>query len=240
MNQYAFMVTSAINTKFGVYSADQRLEQTLQTIGSIRQRVPQARIIVVEMGAIELTASQLEAITSASDHVMSFNTDPAVVELFNSTDNWDVVKNVTEVMCFSQALSKLQNHTAELDGIQRIFKVSGRYTLNDGFDIERYQDADVATKIVVGASRPSQFPLQLPLVDRQYMSRLWSWPHCYTDQVIQVYNRGLVYMQERLFAGGYCDIEHMLYKFLDNTLVVEFDQVGIQGNLGPNGVAIKD
>jgi len=240
MNQYAFMVSSAINTKFGIFNSEQRLAQTLDTIQSIRDRVPGAKIILVEMGAIPLTQDQTDRLTNATDYILNFNNDPSVVELFNSTDNWDIVKNITEVMCFSRGLGQIVEHTDLLHNVQRIFKMSGRYTLSDEFDIGYYEQYSVQSHIVVSHRRNSQFPYNLTLVEKQFMSRLWSWPMSLTNEILEVYNQGLQYMEQRILAGGYCDIEHMLYKFLDHNKIIEKDAVGVCGNIGPNGAPVKD
>jgi hypothetical protein len=55
-----------------------------------------------------------------------------------------------------------------------------------------------------------------------------------------MYDRGLVYMGERLAQGGYVDIEHMLYKFLDPTKLIEKQILGLEGNIAPNGAAVQD
>lgn len=240
MNQYTFLVTSAMNTKFGVFDSAQRLTQTLATIDSIRQRVPTARIYLLEMAGLPLQEHQREQLLACVDHVMDFTTDPAVKELYQSTENWDIVKNVTEIMCFGNALRRLHTDTNQLQGSQRIFKLSGRYTLNDDFKIDYYDQYSTQSHIVVSRSRASQFPLHYTQVERQFMSRLWSWPYQLTDEIISVYDQGLNFIQERILAGGYVDIEHVLYKFLDHHKVIELDAVGVQGNIGPNGTAVKD
>lgn len=240
MNQYTFLVTSAMNTKFGVFDSAQRLTQTLATIDSIRQRVPTARIYLLEMAGLPLQDHQREQLLACVDHVIDFTTDPAVKELYQSTENWDIVKNVTEIMCFGNALRRLHTDTNQLQGSQRIFKLSGRYTLNDDFKIDYYDQYSTQSHIVVSRSRASQFPLHYTQVERQFMSRLWSWPHQLTDEIISVYDQGLNFVQERILAGGYVDIEHVLYKFLDHRKLIELDAVGVQGNIGPNGTAVKD
>jgi len=239
MSQYTFLITSAINTKFGVYNSDQRIQQTLNTVQSIRQRVPAARIILLEMSAISLTEQQKQQLLDAVDNILDFTTDPVVQQLYHSTENWDIVKNVTEVMCFNKALKQL-TQTNQLVDSQRIFKISGRYLLSDDFDIGYYDQYSVQSHIVVSKSRDSQFDFATTQIERQFMSRLWSWPTVLTAEIIESYDRGLVFMQERLFAGGYADIEHVLYKFLDHKKVIELDTVGIYGNIGPNGTLVKD
>ena len=231
------MVTSAINTKFGVYDTDTRLKQTLETVVSIKKYVPDARIILVECGAIPLTPVQETALEAEVDEIISYNDDEDVKAIFVS-DNWDVVKNTTEVMCFKRALEHCLEYKL-FDGIDRVFKMSGRYRLNDNFDIAQYVMAPES--IITTHKHASQFPHQVTLVEYQYMSRLWSWPANITQRIIdEVYDAGLNYMAERLSQGGYCDIEHMLYKFLPANLVLEVAKVGLEGNIGPNGATVSD
>lgn len=240
MSKYAFLVTSAINTKFGVYNKHERLGQTLGTMVSVRKHVPDAKLFVLEMAGVQIDEEQKEILRAVPHKLLDFTTDPAVVGLYNSTDNWDVVKSVTEVMCFIKTLTQLYHNTNELDGVERIFKISGRYELTDNFKEELYGLYSTKPYIVIGANRASQFPFSTTQVSRQYMSRLWSWPKDLTPEVIQAYEQGLEYMYERLAAGGYCDIEHMLYKFLPKEKVMEVPILGLKGNIAPNGVPIED
>jgi hypothetical protein len=231
------MVTSAINTKFGVYDTDTRLQQTLATVESIKKYAPGAKIILVECGAIPLTEAQETALNAEVNEIISYNDDEDVKAIFVS-DNWDVVKNTTEVMCFKRALEHCLEYNL-FDDIERVFKISGRYRLNDNFDPARYVLAP--DSIVTTHKHTSQFPHQVTLVEYQYMSRLWSWPANITQRIIdEVYDAGLNYMASRLSQGGYCDIEHMLYKFLPQDLVLEVNKVGLEGNIGPNGAAVSD
>ena len=240
MSKYSFIITSAINTKFGVYTKEQRLAQTLNTIKSIRKKVPEAKIILVEMAGLPLENDQLITLNQNVDHLIDFTSDPDVTNLYNSTNNWDIVKNVTEVSCFANALKKLYNDAGILSDCRRIFKISGRYTLNDNFDITLYDQYAIENRIIVSKKRTSQFPIETTQTKYQYMSRTWSWPASLTPEIITTYHNGLGFMAERLAAGGYIDIEHMLYRFLDENKVLELDQVGVEGNIGPNGTEVKD
>ena len=237
MTQHAFMITSAINTKFGVFNSDQRLQQTIDTINSITGRVPGAKVFLIEMAAIPLTERQRELLGALVDDIVDFNDDQDVKDIFNGSENWDWVKNATEVMCFQQAITRLRDK-GSFEGIDRVHKISGRYFLSDNFDLERYeQNPD---KIFVKQQMTSQFPHAVTLVDRQYMSRLWSWPVALTDEVIKAYEDGFVYIAERIAAGGYCDIEHMLFKFLPQQHIHEVAMTGVSGNIGPNGQRVDD
>lgn len=239
MNNYTVLVTSAINTKFGVFTGEQRIQQTLDTINSIKHHVPGCKIYLLEMTGIPLTEDQKQLLTSNITGLLDFTSDPDVVGLYDSTENWDIVKNVTEVMCFNKALKTLWDSN-QLQGVDRIFKVSGRYVLNDNFNIKFYDDYKNKTLVVIGAKKPSQFPYAVTLCQYQYMSRLWSWPAMLTPEIIVAYDQILNYMYERLAVGGYADIEHCLYKFLDQDKLIEIPTLGLEGNIAPNGVSIKD
>ena len=240
MSKNAVMITSAINSKFGVYPGDVRLEQTLATVASVKDRIPGAKIFLLEMTGVPLTNNQKNAISNAVDHLLDFTTDQNVTGLYNSTDNWDVVKNVTEVMCFGNALRALHKDANLIGEFDRIFKISGRYLLDERFDLGFYEDYKNKHCIVIGPKKESQFPYQVTQVEGQYMSRLWSWPASLTEEVIGFYDNALTYMYERLAAGGYVDIEHCLYKFLDPAKIINKSPLGITGALAPNGVPIKD
>jgi hypothetical protein len=237
--KHLFLMTSATNTKFGVFSAEERIEQMLATIASIRQRAPGARIIMFEMAGRPLTEDQSRILTAQVDNLLDFTGDDSVRGLYDSTDNWDVVKNVTEVMCFRKGLKTLLD-TEQLNDVDRIFKISGRYVLTDAFDIKFYEEYKTQPNIVVARRRTSQFPYAVTHVDAQFMSRLWSWPRPLTTEIAGAYDNILSYMYQRLAAGGYCDIEHGLYRFLDHNKVLEKDLVGITGNIGPNGARVED
>jgi hypothetical protein len=240
MSKFSFLVSSAINTKFGVYDSEQRLQQTIATIESIKQKVPDASIFLIEMGAIELTDRQRTQLQTHATTV-EFAKDVAVQNLYHSTDNWDVVKNVTEVMCFSKFLKSIAPSVREVDTADRVFKLSGRYVLNKNFNISDYEDTAVRNAIVVGRRKNSQFNTVVTGgVSQQFMSRLWSWPGRLTNEVSIVYDQMLVNMGDRIQSGGYIDIEHSLFKFLDHSQLIEKDMVGVSGNIGPNGLAVED
>jgi hypothetical protein len=231
----AFIITSALNTKFGVYKTEERLQQTLATAASVRNKVPDATLIAVEMAGVPPTEEQIRIMSEAFDQYIVLSHDTDVQGIYNSTDNWDVVKNTTEVLCFSRAMTQLKDQLLTFD---RVFKMSGRYTLSDDFDMAKFADT---SKIVVAKRRPTQFGAHITGgIVEQYMSRLWTWPGSMTGEVIKVYDSGFLYIAQRIYDGGYCDIEHMLFKFLPADKLIEVNRVGIQGNIAPNGIAVTD
>jgi hypothetical protein len=238
MIKHAFIVTSAVNSKFGVFNPQQRLDQTLDTIASIKSKIPDALIVVIECCGTPINPYQEELIRQKCDVFIDCSQDEDVQDLYDN-DNWDVVKNGTEIMVFSRVLAILKKENM-FNGINRIHKMSGRYILNELFDPDTYENSTVQDKIIIGTKYKSQFPPEITTVPFQYMARLWSWPTELLDEVIDVYKDSFVFFAERLSAGGYVDIEHVLAKFLNPAHVHEIQNLGVEGQIAPNGSAIKN
>jgi hypothetical protein len=236
MIRHGFVVTSAINSKFGVYSPVERMEQTLMTLRNVKERVPGCKIIVMECAGTPLTEEQSDTIEQNCDLLMDFSKDPDVLAIYQS-ENWDVVKNSTEIMCFGRTL-RMCLSDGDFNDCDRIHKMSGRYLLNDDFDLDVYEQNP--HRIIIGPKNASQFPLEFTGIELQYMARLWSWPQAITEQIVKVYEDSLTYIGERVSVGGYADIEHVLYKFLPKELVTEIPLLGVEGSIAPNGVPIKN
>jgi len=238
MIKHAFIVTSAINSKFGVFKPIERLQQTLATVASIRQRVPNSKIIIMECCGDPIRPEQENILRTNCDIFVDYSHDEEVQALYDN-DNWDVVKNGTEIMCFGRALAVLA-HEGMLKDCDRIHKMSGRYLLTNDFDPATYEDSTVVDKIVIGPKYKSQFPIEVTTVPLQYMARLWSWPNSRIDEVVEVYSDSFIFFAERMAAGGYVDIEHVLYKFLNPDHVHEVQNLGVEGQIAPTGAAIKN
>jgi len=239
MIKHCFVMTSAVNSKFGVYSPAARLQQTLTTITSIKSYIPDAKIIVMECTGTPLTDSQSDLLEERSDLLIDYSEDAEVQAIYNSTDNWDIVKNSTEILCFGKTL-RLCLEDGDFDGCDRIHKMSGRYILNSQFypTIPLYEQH--TDRIIIGEKYKSQFPPGVTGIDLQYMARLWSWPADITERIIKVYEDSLWYMADRVKQGGYADIEHVLYKFLPADLVTEIPVLGVEGSIAPNGQPIQN
>jgi len=229
-----FLITSAINTKFGVFSSSLRLGQTIQTIESIRDFLPEAKLVLLEMSAIPLDNEQKQVLKSKTDFLWEFYGNNYVQKVFQD-NRWSVVKNLTEIKCFQLALLRLLQDST-LDNIHRVYKISGRYRLNQSFDPKLH----VADKICISERRPSELPLEIPDIPFAYMSRLWSWPAEFTPIIEHTFSKGFNYVSQQIDKGLYCDIEHMLYKYLPENLVTFIEPIGVEGRLGPNGELVKD
>jgi len=236
----AFVITSALHTKFGVYNTGERLLQTIATIDSVEKYANPEKIIVLEMGGGgSLTEAEQTEFTSRCDLLMDYTKDQDVIALHNSTPNWDVVKNITETSRFAAFLQTCMADPTILEGIDRVFKISGRYILNEQFDLAQYEQAE--NKITFKARQPSQFkPETTGGVTQQYFSRLWSFDAKLLPHIAMAYMNMIKTIVTRINAGGYIDIEHSLFACMPKEFIIELNTVGVEGNLGPNGILVKD
>lgn len=235
-----FIITSALNTRFGVYDAATRLEQTIDTIASIEDRCPNANITLIEMAGEELKDDQRAILQPLVTNIFDFTHEKAVKDIYTGTDNWDVVKSLTELTCFGHALNMIA-HSDEYRGVDRFFKVSGRYVLNENFRLSDYTKPEYNNKIVFAKKRASQFdPKITGGVTSQYMSRCWSFPASELTNMHKQFTAMRLCMIDIIQKGGYLDIEHLLYLYTNAINILEVDTIGVQGLLGPNGYAVKD
>lgn len=233
-NKSLFVVSSAIHAKHGVYSTQERLQQTIATLESIRERVS-CDIIVLDGGSEHLTEDERKELNDHVDIFYSFVDEESVKEVQKSP-SWDIVKNLIEIIMFGSFFQSKQNDLREYD---RIFKMSGRYILNDNFNYNLHLNAK--DKIVIRGPYTSQFSSELTGgVSLQYMSRLWSFDSSLLPYVSNAYHDMFNHMMQRLTNNGYIDIEHLLFHHLEKDLIINPSIMGIQGNIAPNGVLISE
>lgn len=95
-----FVVSSAIHTRFGVYDAETRLNQTIETCKSIRARCD-ADIIVLDGGQERITQEERDILSPYIDRFYDFAEEPTVQEIQKAGgNNWDIVKNMIEIVMF--------------------------------------------------------------------------------------------------------------------------------------------
>jgi len=237
--KYGVFITSAINAKFSVYKPEERLQQTLETIASVRERIPNAVICLTDCGIPGLNDEQLELLTKDVDHFIDFSQDDNVLQIHNNIQVQDIVKNLTEMAVvrsfFTYALEE-----GWFDDCERIFKVSGRYNLTDRFSTADYENPIIGDKYVVSKRMLSQFAHGITGVDQQYMLRVYSFGANRQREFLMLLDDMIAHMQERVNSGGYIDIEHLWYKFLPRDSIIEFDRTGVRGHVAPNGTFIEN
>jgi hypothetical protein len=233
---YAFIVTSAVNSKFGKFSPAERLIDTEKTIQSIQERVPAADIVLVDMCGDPLTDDQKVRLAAQVTEIVDYSAVPDVQAIYQ-IPNHDIVKNLTEMLCFSSLL-----RSKNWKKYDRVFKISGRYQLTNKFNIEDYKT--VGNKIVFSGIHTSQFDPKItgnsPDSNYQFMSRLWSFSPSIIEKIADTYSAMVENMVQRINANGYIDIEHLLFKYMPPEYIHIKIPVGLTGGIAPNGVIVND
>jgi hypothetical protein len=133
------VITSKIhcsNNKFtysntrSIYSSEQRLNDTLKTIESIRRYIPNSKILLIDNSLF--TPSEYETLNKALDIFLHRN----------SISDIDFYTNICSYKAFGEISQIIQiNKFILLNNInfKNMFKISGRYLVNENFNIDSYK-----------------------------------------------------------------------------------------------------
>lgn len=237
--KYGVLVTSAANAKFSVYTPEERVEQTLKTIESVKERIPNAFICLSDCGIPGLTGELKDKLVNSVDRFVDLSKDPVVNWIATNITHQDTVKNLTELVVVGKFF-KVAKEQKWFNDCSRVFKVSGRYWLTDSFDISRYEQEDAKGKYVVSKKLLSQFDPALTGQSLQYMLRVYSFDIALLEDFIQRLSIMTKHMEDRVNSGKYIDIEHLFCKFLPKDLTLEIARTGVAGNIAPNGQFIEN
>lgn len=141
-----FLITSVINTGAvawsycatrSFYSPQERYEQTLQTIDSIRNLNDTSRIFLVECS--ELSPEMNETLKSKVDYYLQCvdDADVRAACLNSEKKGYGEAKKCLKAVEYLQANNILFN---------RLFKISGRYFLNSQFEKSRFSESTYTFK----------------------------------------------------------------------------------------------
>jgi hypothetical protein len=143
------LITSVINTPTtplsytqtrSVYTKEERFEQTKRTIATVKEKIPDSAIFLIECSQIDHEVQEY-----FRQHTDIF------VNLFD-TGNETIIQNVfskskalgegTMTICANKFL---QENNIQYDNL---FKISGRYSLTDRFDYEKFNNDKIVIKYI--------------------------------------------------------------------------------------------
>jgi len=212
-----FIVTSAIN------GDAQRLYETQQTIESIHRACPIASIWVLE---------------SSFEH-QNVIFPRATVKHYGSQFIQDVRKTNRDVAYIKNAI-ELHTTISILQDIpnrySHVFKISGRYTLTEHFNIE----AHVANRATFAQARRTGYPLDYVGTDGMLMTRLYSFDYNVIPQMLETLKQIEVFFHEQWDGGKVFDMEHGFYKLLPRDILNEVGKIGVRGRIGHLTSIVED
>jgi len=207
-----------------VYTTEQRLDQTLTSITSIRKHIPDAKILLID--GTPSTRQIPHALSRLRDKV-DFLCCPENPEYF--VDH--AYKGLGEMWLLRQGIQYLrENHPSLLPTAQAIFKLSGRYRLHDQFDPTPFLQAkgkNVFRRIEQGSVFDEKIPCLYTMLFK-----------IDPDQISTFEN----YLQNGLTNEIRESVERYMflcYQTDPNTLLMESTPLGIEGNISVCGRKVR-
>lgn len=246
MNKHTVLLTSALYTNYGIYTAKDRIAQTIETAKSARKYLPGSTIILIDNSTTQVqfdTSPEFEQLLELVDYYIDHSDDPDIKNFHANVTNYDIGKNAMEAVGMLKALTYLSQDKSiieEINASSRIFKLSGRYQITDKFDITKFDNDQTKGKYVFKKSQPSWIPEADTGVNTLYQTRLYSFTPDLMGETIKIFENIINNMFNTLNQQKYIDVEHSMSKFLPKDKIVELDVVGLQGNIAPNGMMVID
>lgn len=230
-----YLVTSAIHTPFGIYHPQERLYQTLATLHTIKTKDPGARILLIEAGAKNLTQNELSVLQPYMSDFVNLTQHPKVIKVHENVQRQDVIKNIIEAFILQFTLTLIQD---KKNDFSRIFKVSGRYLLQESFNAQTHEI--FTGKYIFKESDPSPLKRLNIGFDRGYQTRLWSMCPTLFDETLVFLQKAQECMVQWTSPTFYMDLEHITYALLSPNKIVTQRKIGVGGRLAPNGMWVED
>jgi len=244
--KHTVLLTSAVYSNYGIYTPQDRIQQTLDTARSARKYLPDALIILVDNSKVDVqndTSAEFEELIDTVDYYIDNSDDADIQHFHNNVTNYDIGKNSMEVLGLIKALTYInqtQDLLKEVNATSRIFKLSGRYQLTDKFDITAFDNANTKDKYVFKTRQPGWCNPQVTGVTSLLQTRLYSFTPSMLADILNVFNNIIQNMFNTFNQNAYIDVEHSMVKFLPADKIVELETVGLMGNIAPNGMMIID
>jgi hypothetical protein len=238
-----FFINHALNgiARLSVYNEKERFQQTIETLNSINKYCPNNKTFIFDSSP---TMPNREYISNLVEMGAVF---------FYTGDNYEVnhfsnlgQRSIAETISFIIFLSWFKEHKEQFQA-KRIYKLSGRYRLNDNFiaDREDFKDAFVFVESEASWFREAslkrmemdewQIKNFLNTYSRLYKLRLWHMDFNLVDEFEnQLKNILADCVNYRV------DVEHSYYKNLHTYKTIELDKIGVCGNIAPSGDYIDE
>jgi hypothetical protein len=249
-DKFLFLVGSAIEhfqaDDFSFFSKEQRFQQTLDTINSIKERVPDAYICVYEVSSIKLEEEYREKFIEESDLFLEFYDEEVIKVLYDNLkiqpNRFTYVKSMLECRALLNVFSYMERNNTFTD-VTRIFKISGRYTLNDYFNIEDYKTNFLQNYYVAKlySYDHERFEDSENLYSYLYGAKgmmvtgLWSFDRYLFGDIAVALQKSFEYMEKAIQYTAGIDIEHSLYHFLDRNKILNVPVLGLDVIKGMDG-----
>jgi len=247
--KFLFLVGSAINhfkeDDLSAFKSEERFQQTLDTIQSIKDKVPDAYILIYEGSETSIKQEYKDKFIEQSDLFLEFGNDPYMKSLYENLhrdpNKFTFVKSMLECRCLELVLEHMMEHNIFND-VTRVFKLSGRYQLNEYFDINDYKTRFLTNKYVM---KYYDYEERFENIENIYsllygckgniVTGLWSFDRFLFNDIFSVLQRSFQYMERAIQLTAGIDIEHSFYHFIDRDKILNVPILGLDLIKGMDG-----
>jgi hypothetical protein len=216
-----FVITSIVkleNPKSSIYNPIERYNQTCNTITSIRSKLPGAKIVVVE------------ASKTINDRKFYFEG----VDMFY-IKNDDVYKCKSSGECILLKTFLQSDFFKKYSDVNLLFKISGRYYLNDNFNINNFDKTKINARKIDTKNDPNEQNYNPNVLysinpDFCHVTNLFCFPFFKCSTICECLDNYLKNVEGK-------DVEHILFKYCND--INNVIELGVSGNQAPNGKFVK-
>ena len=253
--KFLFLIGSALKhfqeKKFSAFNEKQRFEQTLKTIECVREKVPTAYIVLFECSYTSIEEDQKEILRSKCDLFLDFSSEPVLQAIYENINNKPELitygKSLLETRGLLNTLYYIREHNLFSDS-QRVFKLTGRYLLNQYFDINDYKSKFLEDHYVIKKYDYTLKELEnfddkeleniyayLYGASGMMVTGLWSFDRTLFIDTVEALEKSFFYIEKMLQYTAGTDIEHSLYRFLNKKNIINTPNLGLTTIKGMEG-----
>jgi hypothetical protein len=223
-----FFISSALNVKqLSVFNNEERYLQTVETIKSIDKYCPNNVKYMFDTSYEEPNPEYIDTMQKMGVEFFYTGIHPSVKEFSDKGQ-----RSLAETLGFAMILQHFKYNKVDC---KRIYKMSGRYKLNDNFILNKEEFKDSFVFLPTVNSWMSKDIQELVGVDRIFELRLW-------HMDANLFDTFFVELPNifQCMAQNNIDVEHSYYKYLNKYKWTTVEPIGLEGAIAPTGEIINE
>lgn len=251
MNKHIFIVGTAVEPfmkeNYSKYDTQTRFDQTIETIESIRNKAPNSYICLAETSYKEISIEYRNKLKDLTDYYLELWDSEGCTTFYklcvDQPRSSVYIKSLLETYGMITIMNAMIANQMFTDA-RRIFKLTGRYVLNDNFNIDDYKSAILDNYIIgkiydykldsdsIKKTSPEQYVYKYKgMIETCF----WSFGKYQFGAVFKALNESFDYLQEVIRYTTGSDIEHALYHYLDRNSIISVPTLGVTVRKGFEG-----
>lgn len=222
-----FIVTSALNPEMGIINREDRLNQTIDGLKSLREKMPDALVMMVDGSPNKIEDHKVKALQEYVNFFADFSHDKDISQFSRAghkseAENLLLLKTLL-MLKGDQGLMKIMH------SVKRIFKLSGRTILTDGFDVEEH---DHFGKYMFKKRMPTWIAdTRKEFATDLLITRMYSFCPSLLDDYIKLCGQNL-----NICLQTHIDTEHAHFVNINKDYLLELDTIHCQGIMAGTGL----